>query len=168
MGRKRSQRSCIFDWKQANLTRWTHGWWKRESMRITRGLPTMLIHVMIYFVALRKCVLWFELVSHLSDVAHVPFVVHSVNEMHYTYSIIRILIIKSKQSMSLNTRCFFRKKSLHLVFTQPFSSLMHKIQNHCSSYNIGNDYPYTITTVKKNILKLSISSHGLYETTSPS
>ena len=41
LGRKRSQRSCIFDWKQANVTRWTHGWWKRESMRITRGLPTM-------------------------------------------------------------------------------------------------------------------------------
>ena len=41
MGKKRSQRSCIFDWKQANVTRWTHGWWKRESMRINRGLPTM-------------------------------------------------------------------------------------------------------------------------------
>ena len=41
LSRKRSQRSCIFDWKQANVTRWTHGWWKRESMRITRGLPTM-------------------------------------------------------------------------------------------------------------------------------
>ena len=35
MGRKRPQRSCIFDWKQANVTRWTHRWWKRESMRIT-------------------------------------------------------------------------------------------------------------------------------------
>ena len=41
LGRKRSQRSCIFDWKQANVTRWTHGWWKRELMGITRGLPTM-------------------------------------------------------------------------------------------------------------------------------
>ena len=41
LGRKRSQRSCIFDWKQANVTRWIHGWWKRESMRINRGLPTM-------------------------------------------------------------------------------------------------------------------------------
>ena len=42
LGRKRSQRSCIFDWKQANVIRWTHGWWKRESMRITRCLPTMI------------------------------------------------------------------------------------------------------------------------------
>ena len=43
LGRKRSQRSCIFDWKQANIAKKTHGWWKRESIRITRGhgLPTM-------------------------------------------------------------------------------------------------------------------------------
>ena len=43
LGRKRSQRSCIFDWKQANIARKTHGWWKRGSIKITRGhgLPTM-------------------------------------------------------------------------------------------------------------------------------
>ena len=95
--------------------------------------------------------------------AHVPFVVHSVNEMHYTYSIIRILIIKSKQSMSFHTRCSLRKKSLHLVFTQPFSSLMHRLQNHCSSNDIGNNYPHTITTVpKKKYLKVEhlISVHA--------
>ena len=44
LGRKKSKRSCIFDWKQANITQRTHGWWKRESMRITCGLPTMRSH----------------------------------------------------------------------------------------------------------------------------
>ena len=28
-----------------NVARWTHGWWKRESMRITRGLPTMWLNL---------------------------------------------------------------------------------------------------------------------------
>ena len=32
----------------------------------------LLINVMIYFIALRKCVYWFELASHVRDVAHVP------------------------------------------------------------------------------------------------
>ena len=43
LGRKELQRLCIFNWKQANVVRLPHGWWKRESMRIIRGLPTMSI-----------------------------------------------------------------------------------------------------------------------------
>ena len=55
LGRKRSQRSCIFDWKRTSQDGPTgdergnrrespvgYRWWKRKSMRITRGLPTMV------------------------------------------------------------------------------------------------------------------------------
>ena len=58
-------KESIFGWRGLNVLIRTIQFSKRES-----GVFVHLINVMIYFIDLRKCVYWFELVSQVSDIAH--------------------------------------------------------------------------------------------------
>ena len=67
------------------VTRWTHGWWKKESMRITRGLPTMRNLILLGFRTLyikriiRMFKYWFKLFQTSNCVYKLPMIFYRVN-----------------------------------------------------------------------------------------